>query len=289
MKHTILYCLLGMAATFTIWWLLKVLIAPKTKFRDFLTGDQGKYSLSRLQASLWAFFIISYQVSVYITMASIRRANEFKLVFSEQLMWILGITLGVYIGVKGITNNQINSGKMSAPPTQPVPNAADFITSEEGLDLSRFQMLIWTMFALVTFVASYGYYIYQILYPLEAQVKDWKGDYGHFFPQMGTDDKNILPGIDMSFIVLMGLSQGAYIGRKLVPTYKTDSFIKDNLEKLQQRETGLAYTQKQYELMLMSSSIPADKKQVIQQKLNDIKSQQNDIATEKAGLQQTGS
>ena len=183
-----------------------------------------------------------------------------------------------------INTSKLERGKTTAPADTSGPKLSDYITSDEGLDFSRFQMLLWTVFALITFIGSYGYYIYEIFHP-QLLGQAWKGNYNIFFPQLAVEDKQILPSIDMSFIVLMGLSQGAYIGRKLVPDFKAGAFKKESLEKLQQRKAGVEYQQKQLELLLLSSSIPDIQKLQIQKKLDTLKDETGKIEEEKITLQ----
>jgi hypothetical protein len=257
----------GLIIVFLAFWLIRFLLAPNNSFTEFFKGEDGKYSLSRLQATVWAYVIIGYQVSTFVTVALLGKEelHQFSLVFSEEAIWLLGLSLGSYVTVKGITISQKNE----TPPLA-VVNAlkkreakwADFVCSDEGLDLSKFQMLIWTLFAVITFVVSYFNYIDKITVASELgeSLKP-------FFPPFSDQDANgntILPTVDMSFIVLMGLSHGAYIGRKLVPSHKVESFTREYVADMKLRkgtmQTGLKFKQMELELIKDSPQISTDKK-----------------------------
>ncbi len=65
-------------------------------FFDFFVGDDGRYSMVRLQVVAWAFTIISYQVAVLIALKMNNSAGlmHFKPVFTEEVLWLLGLSLG---------------------------------------------------------------------------------------------------------------------------------------------------------------------------------------------------
>jgi len=282
-RHSFWISLLGIIITAFVTWLIKTILAPKRDFRDFITADSGAFSLSRLQAFLWGFIIISYQVSVFIALCFVNNYSSFSLVFSEEIMWILGITLGTYISVKGIIYYKVETGKEPLPATTEPRKLSDFLSTDGKLSYSRLQMLIWTIFALITFFLSYNHYISLILDPTKLP-DGWNNDYSVFFPKF-SDDTHIIPTIDYSFVVLMGLSNGAYMGRKLVPDFKVEAFKKENLEYLQQRKTGIEYQQKQLELLLLSNTISDVQKLEIQKKINALKDQAIKIEDEKTTLQ----
>jgi IPT/TIG domain len=111
----------------------------------------------------------------------------------------LGFTIGTATLAKGITTTFVASGRIKKDPADPNaagPNAGAgaLLADDEGApDLSKAQLLAWTLLALVV-------YVVRVFYQL--RVQHW--------PK--------LPDIDASLMVLMGLGQGAYIGKKLVTT-----------------------------------------------------------------------
>lgn len=281
-----IYQISGLVIVFFAFWAIRKALAPNNSFKEFFKGEDGKYSLSRLQATAWAYVIIAYQVSTFIAVAAINRIHEFSLVFSEEAIWLLGLSLGSYVTVKGIT---ITQQTQTPPPA--VVNALkrdtqaslrDFVCSDEGLDLSRFQMLIWTLFAIITFTVSYFNYIDKIVDAAAAP------SIANFFPPFSDqDDKTgntILPTVDMSFIVLMGLSHGAYIGRKLVPSYKVESFTREYIADMKLRkdtmQTGLKFKEIELQLIKDSPQVSTDKKIEMENEVIRIRSQMDKLQQE---------
>jgi hypothetical protein len=204
-------------------------------FSDFIIGDEGGFSLSRLQAVSWAVVIISYQISVIILLLSKGKIDTYQIVFSEQVMWLLGLSLGNYVAVKGITTSKVNENPKIFK--RRTPKLMDLISGDNGLDFSRFQMLIWTIIGLFIFETKCLAHLRklndaktdsEILILFTTQLDEYA-------PTTGTsntaDNAEIpVPYLPWSFIVLMGLSQGAYVGKKLVPSFKLDE-LKESKEK----------------------------------------------------------
>lgn len=138
MTHT-LYQAAGIAIVVFIFWQIKLRLSRGRKFSDFIIGDDGRYSLSRLQAVVWATIIMSHQFTVFLIAAIHNQVSSFQLVFAENALWLLGISLGSYVSVKGITINQAQ--KSGAPLKHYKPELSNLVTGENGLDFSRFQML----------------------------------------------------------------------------------------------------------------------------------------------------
>lgn len=281
-----IYQISGLIIVFFAFWIIRKALAPNNSFTEFFKGEDGRYSLSRLQATAWAYVIIAYQISTFIAVAAIHRIHEFSLVFSEEAIWLLGLSLGSYVTVKGIT---ITQQTQTPPPA--VVNALkrntraslrDFVCSDEGLDLSRFQMLIWTLFAIVTFTVSYFNYIDKIVADAASP------SIAAFFPPFSDqDDKTgntVLPTVDMSFIVLMGLSHGAYIGRKLVPSYKVESFTREYIADMKLRkdtmQTGLKFKEIELQLIKDSPQVSTDKKIEMENEVIRIRSQMDKLQQE---------
>lgn len=289
---TFIYQISGLVIVFFAFWAIRKALAPNNSFKEFFKGEDGRYSLSRLQATAWAYVIIAYQISTFIAVAAIHHVHEFSLVFSEEAIWLLGLSLGSYVTVKGIT---ITQQTQTPPPA--VVNALkrdtqaslrDFVCSDEGLDLSRFQMLIWTLFAIVTFTVSYFNYIDKIVETIYKAADPASVSLASFFPPFSDqDDKTgntILPTVDMSFIVLMGLSHGAYIGRKLVPSYKVESFTREYIADMKLRkdtmQTGLKFKEIELQLIKDSPQVSTDKKIEMENEVIRIRSQMDKLQQE---------
>jgi hypothetical protein len=272
-----------------------ILVRDKTKsFTDFLIGDTGKYSLSRLQATVWAVVIITYQVAVMLTMHRLRKFDLFELVFSEEAIWLLGLSLGSYITVKGITVNQMANLKPQNFTIATQRKWSDLITSDEGLDLSRFQMLIWTIIAVIVFLNSVDTYLTHII---DASEKLGDTELQKLFPKFEFNDPKgtLLPTIDMSFLALMGLSQGAYIGRKLVPSHKVAEFKQEYMDELQLQistmDLGLRFKEAEFEMIKNSYTVPPEQKvkaaaelEIIKERRKKLDNELKAVEAEKANL-----
>jgi hypothetical protein len=219
---------IGFTVTFFLFFVIVLTFKAKgiyPGFTDFLIGDEGGLSLSRLQAVAWAVAIISYQVSVMALLWKRNFINAYDPVFSEQSMWLLGLSMGSYVTVKGITVSKITDDPKLYKRKE--PKAYDLISGSNGLDFSKFQMFIWTILALFVFETKCCTHLQALgnttnqneIHQLLTTQLD---EYGTV--QNNTSDKTIppVPYLPWSFIVLMGLSQGAYVGKKLVPSFKLD-------------------------------------------------------------------
>jgi len=196
---------------------IRALLARKAKFLDFFIGDLNAYSLSRVQIVAWVYFIISYQVTVLFAimyMHGVKMTYDFDLVFSEQVLWLLGMSSASYLSAKSITSIKIGNSQLSKKNSR---NWGDLIKTDGKLDFSRFQYLIWTIFALYVFILHCNHYLNEVIDADEKRLKIL----------MSVDSPDI-PSVSWSFIVLMGLSQGAYIGKKLIPAEKATEFRQRN-------------------------------------------------------------
>jgi hypothetical protein len=222
---------------FFIFWIL-IRVVFKVKYThgvsDIFIGDEGGFSLSRLQAVVWAFIIISYQLSVAMALGLNQMPNTiyyYELTFSEETLFLLGLSLGSYISVKGITIDKINKHPELIKYRK--PKFSDIIIGDNGIDFSRVQMLIWTIVAVFVFSTKVIFFLDKIINA--ADVKILTELFNNHIDQLQSNGdtkktidttqnlvKDYLPYLPWSFLVLMGLSQGAYIGKKIIPTFKLD-------------------------------------------------------------------
>jgi hypothetical protein len=197
------------------------MIVPKKSFSDFFIGDSGTYSLSRVQVVAWVYIIISFQVSAIIAVMThgSNMVYLFNLILPEQVLWLLGMSSGNYLAVKKITVDEIAKNK-KAPVT--LRDWGSLVTGSNGLDFSKFQFLIWTLIAIFIYLLHCHNYLNLLLAAKnDAQLKE-----------LLAVDNLSLPSIDWSFIVLMGLSQGAYVAKKLIPEEKVEEFKDDRIMNL---------------------------------------------------------
>lgn len=209
-------------------------------FSDVFIGDEGGFSLSRLQAVLWAFVIVAYQLAVVFALMVNTKVpfalQYYELTFSEETLFLLGLSLGSYISVKGITVDKISKHPEMIKSRS--PKISDIVVGDNGLDFSRIQMLIWTIIALFVFCTKVIFFLNSLL-SVEAQ-NEFTALFSNSVDQFlessefeKSAGKGFLPYLPWSFLVLMGLSQGASVGKKMIPTFKMTDLRKNKEDELE--------------------------------------------------------
>jgi hypothetical protein len=160
--------------------------------KELVEGADNRLSLSKFQFLLWFIVLLFSYIVVFIVRhqhGEISPINQIP----PNLLILAGISAGTMLAAKGITSSYVQSESLSkAPATKSF--ASDLVNDDDKIsDLSKIQMLSWTFVAI-------GIYLFSIL------------------PASVADYKNGLIDIDASLLVLMGLSQGAYLGKKLIST-----------------------------------------------------------------------
>eukprot|EP01156_Anaeramoeba_ignava_P011254 Anaeramoba_ignava/a482504_22.p2 GENE.a482504_22~~a482504_22.p2 ORF type:complete len:267 (+),score=-1.77 a482504_22:877-1677(+) len=186
--------------------------------------------------------------------------TSYQIKFAEPVLWILGMSLTTYVSVKGIdieymSRDLIPTDKSDTgianlianvipPKAPPAENneAKNKTKPELRLDLNKFQMLFWTSLALFFFLCKCEIFINSIYHAESAKdinycymdeeefekvAKDDNGNNNNQTDsttlhnnQNNSDRAPVLPTLPISFIVLMGISKGTYIGKQLVPVKK---------------------------------------------------------------------
>jgi hypothetical protein len=162
------------------------------------TGADKRLSTSKLQWLIWTVVVLFSYTAVY---AERLRMHKFEVPteIPANVLIALGLTAGTMTVAKGITVGYLGSGKIakdSAPAPAPGGGAVTTgVLSDDGgePDLSKVQLIAWTLIASVVYIITTVHVIQAVELPE-------------------------LPDIDPSLVVLMGLGQGAYLGKKLVTT-----------------------------------------------------------------------
>lgn len=172
-------------------------------FLDMIvTGDDNRYSLSRLQVYLWT-------VVVVVGFSALTLATGRFATIPGNVLLLLGVNLGAAVAATAITtakNGRAQTATLAtivpplpappapAPPATP-PKFFRDIFCESGmpgsLDLPRAQMFLWTVITLITYVTLFI-----------------RG----FAPTL--NGAPVLPDVPTEMVLLMGVSQGAYLGAK---------------------------------------------------------------------------
>jgi hypothetical protein len=174
--------------------------------KKIVLGKDGPTSTSKLQWFLWLVVVFFAYVTLWVIRA--RQGNFGALPdIPTNLMVVLGFSTVTTAAAQGIhiANDRKQSAAAAAsPPSQPpppTPPATPAPTGQPGgallddsglIDISKTQMIAFTFVAIGVFLAT-------------------------LFHQLAVNPvTTTLPDIDRSLLVLMGISQGGYLGKKLV-------------------------------------------------------------------------
>ncbi|SRR5579875_312864 len=160
---------------------------------DFIVGKDGAPSLSQFQFLLWtlvvSFTFLSMQIIVLIETHFNPPPNLQINKIPDNLLALMGISIAV-----PIISSKINSDAAQSNESDTSMSFRRMFQNEYGkMDLARFQMFLWTIISIGVF-----------LYTVYGEVTDPNVNTIGFF----------LPDISPTMLILMGLSQGAYLGSK---------------------------------------------------------------------------
>ena len=169
---------------------------PSLEPRELVNGFDGFASTSKLQWFLWLVVIIFAYTALWVLRAEQSDWSALNKI-PVNVLTVLGFSTGTAAVAKGITSGYVQTAKVTKPgPPQVGATAANtggiFQDDSGAPELAKIQMMGFTIIAIGIFLATV---IHQIV----------------------TDDISAgVPDIDSSLLVLMGISQGGYLGKKLV-------------------------------------------------------------------------
>jgi hypothetical protein len=155
-------------------------------------GADGRPSTSKFQFWLWTAVIVPTFCGLYAMQMKALGYSSVENDWPRNLLIVMGLSVVTTTAAKAITVGYISSNRLvktSVPSNSGGAISQIFLDDRGFPDLSKVQMLAWTMIAVVVYMIA-------VLHKYHAG--DWK-----------------LPDIDNSLMVLMGLGQGAYLGKKL--------------------------------------------------------------------------
>ncbi len=195
--------------------------------RKCFEGADGRLSTSKFQFFVWTGAIVFAYTAIVFARAS-RGNHEVLADIPPHLLTVMGFSAATLAVAKGITVGYIGNNRLAkvGPDSTPSDSVlaiqaqmqprrpkgrglAGLVQDDDGVaDLSKIQMLVWTAIAVGIFATALGSTVSTIIDPKAAP---WPVPIGTPDPWPGLG----LPDIDGSLMVLMGLSQGAYLGKKL--------------------------------------------------------------------------
>lgn len=175
-------------------WLVYVVLAHTWNPWKLIEGADGAPSTSKLQWFLWTIIALFSYTVIYAARISLGITSPITDIPSSLLI-AMGFSVTTMAAAKGITASYVTSGQIvKAPAKRPPRGPGAIFTDDDGdPDLSKVQMMAWTFIGI-------GVYLIRV-----AQ-------------QVSSPDVPELPDIDVALMVLMGLGQGAYLGKKLTTT-----------------------------------------------------------------------
>ena len=154
----------------------------EVRFMDLVvTCDDESYSLSRLQIYLWTVAVIIGFSAVFMAKGEIPD-------MPKTLYMLMGVNIA-----SAVTSNAIRTARdlqrhVGSPPDFIKDIFFDF---DGSIDLPRTQMAVWTIISLLAFLIMLVQSFVAV-----------------------SPDKLVLPDITDGLVILMGLSNGAYLGAK---------------------------------------------------------------------------
>jgi hypothetical protein len=146
------------------------------------SGEPATYSLARVQMSWWMIVILFSILFVWSLTGEVQP-------LTPTLLGLMGIASGTALGAAVIDANKQALAKPDPAAPQPAPWPSrgllnDIMTDANGYSFHRVQMVIWTLFASAIFIGT-----------MIATLS--------------------LPNIDGTYLALLGISSGTYLGFKL--------------------------------------------------------------------------
>jgi len=193
-----LAALIGVAAIVVLYVIAAVMNKSPNPLK-VVEGKDGAASTSKFQWAVWLVVILF--AYAFLWFIRTREGNWDGLsTIPKNLLTVLGFSTLTAIGAKGIVVGYTGAGSLAkGDATDPTTNTASpkggLLADDSGTpELAKIQMVAFTFVAV-------GIFLYDV-----------------FHQAKGSHPTAQLPDIDSSLLVLMGISQGGYLGKKLVTT-----------------------------------------------------------------------
>jgi len=198
MSNVLFSNIIGLLFVIIAWNLMKFLSSrtdgvPKFTLRELAVGQDIRLSISKLQLLLWTLVVVFSYVSIYAF--RLRYGDTAALAeIPPNLFLVLGFSVTGGLGSKGITQYLVKNSFLKKDKATE-PKASDLFRDDGGYPaIYKMQLFFWTLIAILIYLIS-----------LEKTLSVAE-----------LDLPPTLPEIDTALMVLMGISQGAYLGKKVV-------------------------------------------------------------------------
>ena len=166
-------------------------IPTKGRLWQLVDGADGRASSSKFQWLLWIVVIAFAYTVLWVLRA---KQGDYTAISQVpvNLLTLLGFSTGTAAAAKGITAGYVQSSKL-AKPVAGNDAKGGLLQDDSGVpDLGKLQMIAFTLIAV-------GVFLWTLIHQIAS-----------------TPVITGLPNVDSSLLVLMGISQGGYLGKKLV-------------------------------------------------------------------------
>ncbi|MGD0737266.1 MAG: hypothetical protein ABR976_19205 [Terracidiphilus sp.] len=200
--------LTGLAGLAILW--IVVFIATKRHPWALVIGEDGRPSTSKFQMMVWTAAVVFAFLALYEIRFSKDYCQEMPGV-PTNLLIAMGISVATAVSAKSIavsTQSKTDAANAVAaaaglqivtPPSQ----SGIFADDSGKPDLGKVQVVLWTAIAVGVFLSE----VFALIHNPGAPYFDPK--LGHTVWDLG------LPDIGQTLMILMGLGNGAYIGKKI--------------------------------------------------------------------------
>jgi len=194
-----------------------------------LVDTRGRYSLSRLQLSVWLLVVLSLLIGVTAARLATQGTAPLDFTVPPELLGVLGLSVGTTVVAGAVKANKSSrrAAYVAAPPPGWRPRWRDVLLIEEGpdaertIDLTKLQNLLLTAFVAVAYV---GLAVHTFL--------------GMGEPSVGSPaDITALPSMSPTFLTLLAISQAGYVGGKL-PDRGADPLVDRPAHTVEERRRG---------------------------------------------------
>jgi Bacterial Ig-like domain len=191
-------------------------------FWDIIRDGDYYPSLSRFQFMLWTVVISFVFLSIYL-LRIFGGDTGFPPQIPTSILELLGISVAVPV-VGNVMSSYKYDTSLSKSPIQKedVPKLSTMLLEHSKPVLFRYQMFLWTFIGIAIYLVIFFSVFSSTIHDVETATQCSILKTGQsLFAQLGCANLKTLkglslPDIDPSLVILMGLSQGGYLGGKLV-------------------------------------------------------------------------
>jgi hypothetical protein len=157
----------------------------------FIRGADGRPSSSKLPFVMWTAVVIFSYVSVFAAAPGAERWR-LRVDVPEELLAVVALAAATLLAARGITVSHVRRGQVGK--TAAKGGLSFLVSGDQGeLDFTKAQMLAWTVIVMAL-------YLSRLALLLRAQ----------------PSGRVALPTLEPSLVVLLGIGQAVYLGKKLV-------------------------------------------------------------------------